>query len=510
MKRKIAAILAADVAGYSRLVADDEEEALRRLAAYRGIFDEFIANHGGRIFNTAGDAVLAEFASSVEAVRCAVEVQESLRTRNLAFPPSRQMLFRVGITIADVVERDGDLLGDGVNIAARLEGIADPGGICVSRAVYEQVANKISVAFTDIGHQSVKNIPEPVHAFVIPAAPGSAGAGKRRSAARAAQSGSYRLPTLVLSAFTAIVVSGALAWVILKPMPPVPTPTPTSAPATKAETTVPVAPTSTAAKPSEPPSPVKDVKSANGAVEPPASPTATATVSAPTAPAGTAAEPHGSAPATPRPAAETAPSSLPAPTAVSPPTPTEAKARTSDPAAAAFTWDPLIERPFDIRALPIVPLDLHASVRSAMAGATGHKALAVASNGKFAVGNSAGSSDEAVRQALDACTRQGSTCRVLAVDDKYVVPLPRTVFVRGIFDPLTADQVPAAERPHLAQRLAAALGWSAVAIGTSGRAGVGQGAANEADAIKAALADCAARDSNCRLIAIGPFRVERY
>src|SRR6201992_2491303 len=167
MKRKIAAIFAADIAGYSRLVAEDEEETLRRLASYRGVTDEVIAKAGGRIFNTAGDAVLAEFSSAVEAVRCAIDIQESLRTRNMAYPPSRQMSFRIGITIGDVVERDGDLLGDGVNIAARLEGLAEVGGICISRAVHEQVANKLSVQFADIGAQEVKNIPTPVHAYMV-------------------------------------------------------------------------------------------------------------------------------------------------------------------------------------------------------------------------------------------------------------------------------------------------------------------------------------------------------
>src|SRR5665811_2178755 len=167
MKRKIAAIFAADIAGYSRLVAEDEEETLRRLASYRSVTDDFIARYGGRIFNTAGDAVLAEFPSAVEAVRCAIDIQESLRTRNMAYPASRQMSFRIGITIGDVVERDGDLLGDGVNIAARLEGLAEVGGICVSRAVHEQVANKLSVQFSDIGAQEVKNIPTPVHAYMV-------------------------------------------------------------------------------------------------------------------------------------------------------------------------------------------------------------------------------------------------------------------------------------------------------------------------------------------------------
>ena len=167
MKRKIAAILAADIAGYSRLVAEDEEDTLTRLGSYREVFDDFIKRAGGRIFNTAGDSVLAEFTSAVEATRCAIDIQESLRTRNLGFQPSRQMLFRIGLSIGDVVEREGDLLGDGVNIAARLEGLAEPGGICVSRSVYEQVANKLSVPFRDIGMQEVKNIPQPVHAFRV-------------------------------------------------------------------------------------------------------------------------------------------------------------------------------------------------------------------------------------------------------------------------------------------------------------------------------------------------------
>jgi class 3 adenylate cyclase len=167
VKRKISAILAADVAGYSKLVAEDEEETIRRLATYRGVFDDFVTRCGGRVFNTAGDAVLAEFPSSVDAVRCALEVQESFRTRNLAYPPSRHMSFRIGINIGDVIEREGDLLGDGVNVAARLESLAPTGGICISRSVYEQVLNKVSVGFEDIGDQHVKNIPNAVRAYVV-------------------------------------------------------------------------------------------------------------------------------------------------------------------------------------------------------------------------------------------------------------------------------------------------------------------------------------------------------
>ena len=167
MRRKIAAILVAHIADYGRLVADDEEETLRRMASCRTTIDDFIAIAGGRIFNTAGDAVLAEFPSAVEAVRCAIDIQESLRTRNLAYPGSREMSYRIGIGIGDVVERDGDLLGDGVNIAARLEGLAEVGGICISRAVHEQVTGKLSARFIDIGARKVKNIPTPVHAYIV-------------------------------------------------------------------------------------------------------------------------------------------------------------------------------------------------------------------------------------------------------------------------------------------------------------------------------------------------------
>ncbi|WP_375459596.1 adenylate/guanylate cyclase domain-containing protein [uncultured Enterovirga sp.] len=167
LKRKIAAILAADVAGYSRLVAEDEERTLRDLAGAREIFDALVVRGGGRIFNTAGDSVMCEFDSAVEAVRVAIDIQESLRAHHLGQDPRRRLEFRMGLTIGDVVERDGDLLGDGVNIAARLEALAPPGGICVSRSVHEAVANKLSVGFTELGARQVKNIPQPIHAYLI-------------------------------------------------------------------------------------------------------------------------------------------------------------------------------------------------------------------------------------------------------------------------------------------------------------------------------------------------------
>jgi diguanylate cyclase (GGDEF)-like protein len=167
VKRKIAAIMAADVAFYSQRVATDEEGTLRLLSSYRSVFDDFVHRYDGRVFNTAGDSIMSEFSSAVESVRAAMDIQEALRNHNVAYPLNRQLQFRIGITIADVVEHHGELLGDGVNLASRLESLAEPGGICISRSVHEAVINKLSVSFSDLGQKTLKNIPTPVHAFLV-------------------------------------------------------------------------------------------------------------------------------------------------------------------------------------------------------------------------------------------------------------------------------------------------------------------------------------------------------
>ena len=211
MKRKIAAILAADIAGYSRLIAEDEEETLRRLADYQRLFKDQINDSGGRVFKTAGDSVLAEFPSAVDALRTAVHVQESLRVRNQAYPASRQMAYRIGLTIGDVVDQDGDLLGDGVNIAARLETLAQPGGICVSKAMYDSVVSKLSVGFKDMGLQTVKNIPQPIHVFAV--------LNDRQQAAAPAQNSSPAKSTAsnLLVGLGVAAASAALVWFIQQP-----------------------------------------------------------------------------------------------------------------------------------------------------------------------------------------------------------------------------------------------------------------------------------------------------
>ncbi len=206
IQRKLTTILAADVEGYSRLMRVDEEATLKTLGEYREIIDGSITRHDGRVFSTGGDSVLAEFGSAVEAVRCAVEFQEELAARDTEQPDGRRMRFRIGINIGDVMVRDGDLFGDGVNVAARLEGIAEPGGICVSGSTFDQIKHKLSLDFEDMGPQLLKNIAEPVPAFRLVPGPVSVAATETPSA-----TWRLRVPAIA-SAVAVILVAGGVAW----------------------------------------------------------------------------------------------------------------------------------------------------------------------------------------------------------------------------------------------------------------------------------------------------------
>jgi TolB-like protein/class 3 adenylate cyclase len=182
VERRLAAILAADVAGYSRLMGADEEGTLARLKAHRReLIDPKIAEHRGRIFKTTGDGLLVEFASVVDAVRCAVAVQREMAERNIAVPADHRIEFRIGIHQGDVVVEDGDIFGDGVNVAARLEALAEPGGICVSARVQEDAAGRLDLAFEDMGEQQLKNIARSVRVYRVR----NAGAAAKRPSAPA-------------------------------------------------------------------------------------------------------------------------------------------------------------------------------------------------------------------------------------------------------------------------------------------------------------------------------------
>src|SRR6202158_1445529 len=167
MERKLAAILCADVFGYSRLMGENEEATLRTLSSHRKVIDGLIGQHHGRFVNSAGDSVLAEVASVVNAVQCAVDVQAALKSENAMLPTERRMEFRIGVNLGDVMVEGEQIYGDGVNVAARLESLAEPGGICISRTVHENIRNKLPLTFEDLGEQAVKNIVEPVRVYRV-------------------------------------------------------------------------------------------------------------------------------------------------------------------------------------------------------------------------------------------------------------------------------------------------------------------------------------------------------
>lgn len=227
MKRKIAAILAADAPGYAGLLAADRIATLGELQAARRVFDETVRAHDGRIFNTSGASVLAEFSSAVEAVRCALCVQSKVEAAPGLAPAHggpapeaqapRRLAFRIGLTIGDIVEHEGDLLGDGVNVAARLATLAGVGRVCVSRSVYEQVRNKIDASVVDLGPRLLKNLPEPVHAFEL--RPGSNG-----KMPRPVESTRPAVPALAVAAVVAVAILLAMTVNQLSSRPGVPAP----------------------------------------------------------------------------------------------------------------------------------------------------------------------------------------------------------------------------------------------------------------------------------------------
>jgi len=209
VKRKLTAILSADVKGYSRLMGEDEEGTIRTLNAYKEVLTGFIQKHQGRVVGTAGDSMLAEFASVVDAVRCAVGIQEELRTRNAELPENRRMEFRIGINLGDVVEDGNTIYGDGVNIAARLESLSEAGGICISGTAFDQVRNKLELGYEYLGEQSVKNIALPVRVYKLLMEPEAVGkvVGEKKIAPRR-----WQRPALVLAVVFILVIAAIATW----------------------------------------------------------------------------------------------------------------------------------------------------------------------------------------------------------------------------------------------------------------------------------------------------------
>ena len=214
-KRKLTTIFSTDVQGYSRLMSEDEAATIHTLTASREVISSHIEKHGGRVIDSPGDNLLAEFGSVVHSVECAVEVQQALKERNEDLSEDRRMRFRIGINIGDVIVEGERLYGDGVNVAARLEELAKGGGICISGEVFRQVRNQLKLGFEDLGEHSVKNIPHPVHAYWVLAEPGAAG---KVIAETKKTSRSWRLPAATTVAALLVVVVGIAAW--LRPWEP--------------------------------------------------------------------------------------------------------------------------------------------------------------------------------------------------------------------------------------------------------------------------------------------------
>jgi adenylate cyclase len=218
LKRKLTTILSADVKGYSRLMGEDEEWTLRTLNNYKGLIRNLVGEHRGRVVASPGDNVLAEFASVVDAVECAVEIQQVLRAKNALLPETRKMEFRIGINLGDVIEEEDSIYGDGVNIAARLEGLADPGGICISESAFQQIENKIPLHYDYLGEHEVKNITKPVRVYrarIEPEATPSPVPEEKKP-------GRIRLSRAILAVIALIVIAGGaiLYQFVLRPSAP--------------------------------------------------------------------------------------------------------------------------------------------------------------------------------------------------------------------------------------------------------------------------------------------------
>jgi len=216
LKRKLSAILSADVEGYSRLMAEDEAATVRTLNSYRATMTSLIEDHRGRVVDSPGDNLLAEFISVVDAVQCAVEIQQVLKAKNAELPENRRMAFRIGINLGDVIEEGDRIYGDGINIAARIEGLAEGGGICISGSAYEQIENKLALGYEDLGEHRVKNIAKPIRVYRVPMEP---------RVSRGKEAGMRRWQKTTLAALAVLIIgTGAITvWnYLLRPSPPPP------------------------------------------------------------------------------------------------------------------------------------------------------------------------------------------------------------------------------------------------------------------------------------------------
>jgi class 3 adenylate cyclase len=542
--RRLTTIMDIDVVGFSTMSARDEEHALGLLGARMAAAQALVKHHRGRVFKLTGDGLLAEFASPVEAVRAALEIQEAMRAANDQAGPDNQLVLRIGVNLGDVVESGDDLMGDAVNVAARLESIARPGGICVSAAVYEQIEGKLTLGAEDLGEQHVKNIPRAIHAYrltlvgapvvVVPPA------GSRKTA---------RLAVIIGTAVVVAVLAIGGAWLLHD----------------RSE-----APASTRVVQATAPAPVA-----------PAAPPALPTTPAPTAAPSTAAAPPVAAPpaAAPAPAAAPpAPAARPYIAAEVPFVPQWRERRLEDYAQAEgdkaiainvrgwfaiatrmldetsarrqaleecnaqverevpivrefdrcviyavgnkVVWPYLAPpmppppylpaiRPsppirFDAAAVPLITERGRQNLMEHYMRTTRHRAL-VLGHGPLEWWSPSENDADAIRRNLQTCGQiSGRPCVVYSVDDQVMVRVPQLHRVTGIFTPEHAPSADAGRRAAI-ERYLIANDWRALAVADNGPVGLVSGRASEAAAVADALGECNKTGGvACKLMAVGP------
>jgi adenylate cyclase len=447
------------------------------------------------------------------------------------------MSFRIGITIGDVVERNGDLLGDGVNIAARLEGLAEVGGICVSRAVHEQVANKLSVQFADIGAQEVKNIPTPVHAYMVAMRRENGTYSTpqvKKATSKVAAAPVWMWPLVVaIVSVVAIIVTGFLYNTKLKQTVTAavaPAAAPSAAPTQLAK--APMAPSNAGAAmapvPAALPSPapmsgkfaadsvpfinerirnyLAGDYSASGDYKAFALNIGGFTGAALNQPNEEAARNMALDQCQKR--ADAAQSPRRCELYAVGNNVVYAHGKPPMPPPPYFRHDAMTERAFVSKDFPMVRDPAKIRLENMFVPAAKSRSVALGPGGQYFMVLGALSVDDAARRSLESCGAiAGVACMIVAVDDNFVVPIPTLLRITGFFHAASNASIIADARDEVARKLGDAMGWNAVAVGTAGRPGLGLKAADEQTAVNSALADCAKRDSDCHVIAIGPFTV---
>jgi class 3 adenylate cyclase len=514
MRRKLAVILASDVAGYSRLVAADEEDTVRRFRQAASAFGERVQRYRGRVFNTAGDAILAEFESAVDATRCAVDIQDANKAHNTEIDPARKLLFRIGIAIGDVLVCDnGDLLGDGVNIAARLEGVAEPGGICVSEDVKIHAMNKISAGFVDLGERQLKNIPRGIRAYRL----GTAAAKTALPVAKSPRSLAARLRVGGAIAAAGLLAVAGAAFVVPRLSPPPPTAvspsvalSPPAAVSPQAVSPAAVAGGDHPFDPANVPLVTDRVRSSlvDYVRQPDFKAVAISHIGwgvASGLPDAVSAERDAIDRCKRRDANGDCRIYAVGDKVVWPKSPV--------PLAADFHPEPLdIPLPADLAIVQGAPKTAGPAGLDAFLKAKNHKALAVSDTGSssgFSANSDRPDQAEAIRLAVERCSDFAkSPCLLISVDGFLTVRIPRS---HGIVRPYTLageTEMSEADKARIGQ-IYTGKDWRALAKGRSGRWYAVNAAESEMAAADRVLQDCRQAETECQLRAIGNFRIDR-